>query len=235
MRASRTYSNSATFKIFAERDLGELLRQRSQDMIDYINGHDENYVLTVAEVEFVDHVTVQYMIEPPSLQFDDIYVDTYIKAVPGAPAPSLFPQANRPNPYTQVETQALVFHIPFTGNAEVLRCRPSTWQMRTWEMIIDGHDLCFELVDLQDDATNLGRQKDEISDTARMNAPTAIREVRQFNDGLRAQVESAFRVRKQLFLKRRNTVAALGVPLKRRNDLLRGLVGVQRSPLSAVM
>lgn len=219
VRYSRSYSNSRSFHAFAERPLSDYLAVRLEQMQSYINEQGENYILNANETDFIDHVTETFRLDPPRIDFANVQLDYYSKQIPAAEMPLQFPALRSSRASRSFERQVAVYLLPFTGEADLLHCTPSTSMRWSTEVFVDGHDLGFEIVDYSEDGAAVKREADDILSKLPANAQNVVQEVERYNETLRTTVESAFKARKQTFLKRKNNLAALGVPIRRRDNL----------------
>src|SRR5207253_1953810 len=103
----------------------------------------------------------------------------------------------------------------FAGDQTLLKCRPNPRIMNTHVVSVEGGDVCFEIVDFQNDPSQIKRDADSTMSLIREQSQHLKKNVDDYNSGLRRQAESFFDARKAEIMKQNDLVAALGVPVKR--------------------
>ncbi|MGD1862000.1 MAG: hypothetical protein ACFB0E_18785 [Leptolyngbyaceae cyanobacterium] len=111
------------------------------------------------------------------------------------------------------------FHVPFTGNSELLRCVPSARMLWTMDVEITGNEFTFEIVNFSDDAESITRDKDSNMHSIMKQFGNVSPEVQRYNSGINAQIRQAFDARKQRILAKSNVLASLGVPIKKAGNV----------------
>ena len=209
-------SNYSTFKVFSEYELSGYLREQRNEIQSKINHKSEDYILNVNETEYINSLVDEYTVTPININFEKMFITDYEKKIPAED----FPRDIVVHEGKSYPRQAIVYHLPYTGNQYLLECSAThQYLMWTTEVFLDNQCLCFEIVSLRDNAEEIKRKVQEIIDNLKTQLGYLVSEVDRFNNSLPMVVKQLFQERKQRLLKKNKMVAALGVPVKKREDL----------------
>jgi len=203
-----------TFRLFYEIDLSMVLEDRLQKMKDDITGRSESYVLSVNETEFLSYLVDNYSIENLEVYFDDISVSKFEKSIPA----EMFPGKGfiyNVVPGKSYKKLVVRYHIPFSGNAQLLKCKPSHWVMRTEDILINDNCVCFDIINFSNNPEKIQKRADEIISLLRSQLKNVRNQVDKFNSSLQDRAIDFFQNRKQHLLKTNDLLASLGVPIKK--------------------
>lgn len=201
-----------TFSVFAEHDLGQVLAAEVEKMRKEVNGQPDDYILNVNEETYIEYLVGKYTVDNLGFDFDAIAVSDYEKDIPAQRFPFDFSVREG----TSYRKSVVRWHVPFRGDPMLLRCVPSTRQLMTYEMRIEEGCLCFDLVNFRDQPDELKREADQITNFLKHQSQYVINQVDGFNRAVKAQAQEMFQSRRQALLKKNNTLAALGVPIRQR-------------------
>lgn len=205
-----------SFQIFHQESLSRFLGDRLKKIESQVLAQAEDYILNVNETEYVKHLVNQGLIENLELDFEAVFASPDSRKVPAEHFPSGLWNVTRGKSY---ERNVYRYHIPFTGEAELLRYSPSTGILWTTEVSVQGRELCFDLVDFHGSAEGIRNRASETQESIRKQWDYVRREVAVFNAALESKIRSIFLNRKEHFLKRNDLMASLGVPIKKRENL----------------
>lgn len=205
---------SRTFDIFAEVELDELLQKKIHGMEAEINGKSDDYILNVNETEFLNYLVNKYSAETLELRFNDVFVTTYEKSIPGERLPLRhFFDVDLDRTYTR---DVIKYHIPFAGDESLLRCIPNPRTHWTTEAIVEEGCVCFEVINFYNDPERIKDEADGNMRSIRQQLSHLIDQVGSYNASLLDHAQRLFQTRKQHLLKKNNLLASLGVPIKKR-------------------
>lgn len=193
-------------KLFLEGGgLYEALIERRKKMNQDVVNQAADYLLNVNEVELVRHFVDKYRVEPLVIHEDQVMqvpreavVQTY-----GSP----------------IKRQIIRFHIPFSGDKDLLRFTPSTRIMWTEDLPVDNGEILLDCVNHNDNPRAIRNRLDSLLNNLKTQAGHSTSEIAKFNEGLEQAVIEAVKRRKADLLRQANLVAALGVPLKKASDV----------------
>lgn len=201
--------------IFAEKHLDEFLRRIEEQISAQVEKESDDYLLNVNEIEYVNYLKERFTVESLELKFKDMFVSTTEKEIPA----ERFPFSFDVRPGHSYKKDAIKYHIPYIGNQELLRCKPSAFLMWTVDVILEDNCVCFEIINFHDNAEEIKREANNIKDNISRQSANVLSQVNRFNASLENHIKNVFQSRKQRLLKKNNLVASLGVPIKKRDDI----------------
>lgn len=207
-----------SIKIFAEKPLSNFLEARLKKLEEEVQAEDDNYILNVNEAEYIEHLTAKYLIANLELDFESIYASPDRKEIPAAHFPGGGFTWNVENGKKYLKN-IVRYHIPYSGDQELLTCRPSTYFLSEVSVSVNGQEIYFDIVDFDGNAESIKQRAASNQDHIRQQWERIKNEVASFNKGLESRVTSIFQTRKDQLLKRNDLMASLGVPLKKRDNL----------------
>ena len=204
-----------TFKVFRERSLSGYLDGLKDFIKSLIENKSEDYILNVNETEYINYLVDEYTVTPLHINFEKVFVTHYEKQIPAED----FPRNYSVHEGKGYPKQAIIYHLPCTGNQSLLKCYPSTHIAFTTEVFLDNHCLCFEVFSFAEDSDEIKGKAEGILDCLKVQLGHLVSEVDTYNNNLSTLVGKLFHERKQRFLKMNQMVASLDVPIKKREDL----------------
>ncbi|RVI84195.1 hypothetical protein CN188_09410 [Sinorhizobium meliloti] len=125
--------------------------------------------------------------------------------------------------------------IPFSGDAELFKVQPTSFTFNPPRGTVRGGSLFYTISGTDLDGAQVRASIDRFINDVESNLGTIRKDAASFNGSLRQVAMEKVEWRKQKLLKDRNTVAEIGFPLKRRDDVPATYVArdVQRKALPA--
>ncbi len=203
-----------SINIFSEKMLNELLETEKNNLHLRIENEKEDYLLNVNEEEYIKYTTSQCFIEPPTILIENIYASSLEKNVPA----EHFPWDFNVLPGKSYKKNIIKFSIPFEGNSELFRFRPSTYIVWTQKIEISNDEISFEIINFRDDVNEINRTKDSIVKNISDQYIHLKKDLDDYNRGVESKVRNCFKIRKEKLLKQNNLMASLGVPIKKINS-----------------
>lgn len=200
-----------TTNIFAEVELRNYLEGRKQSVISSIESENDDYLLNVNENDYINHKVEEATIESLEIHIDSIYASSSEQMIPAEYFSSSF-YVNRGNSYKK---DVIKFHVPISGNQELLRYTPSSRLLWSIEVEISYDEFTFEIINFSDDTDAIVREKDSSLTSIAKQHNNVNAEVKQYNANLEAQIKSAFDSRKNRIKAKSGVLASLGVPIKK--------------------
>ena len=210
-----------TFKAFSRNKLSAYLEQNTDRLQSEINDKLEDYILNVNETDYINHLVAKFTVESINIDFEGIFIGSlYEKNVPAEYFPLYRFNVQAGESYPK---PAVTYHLPYTGNKHLLQCTPSTRINWTTEVFLENQCLCFEIFSLLSDVTevteDLKKEAQRIIDSIRIQLGHLTFEIKRYNGQLPTTVKQLFQKQKQKILDKNQIAAALGVPIKKREDL----------------
>lgn len=200
-----------TTRIFAEKDLREYLEQQKTAVVRSIESEKDDYLLNVNERDYIAFKVSECYVEPLQINEDQISASSSEQMIPAEYFPASF-WVERGQSYKK---DVIKFHVPFSGNPQLLHCMPSSRLMWSMDVEISGNEFCFEIINFSDDVETIKRDKDSNIKSILQQLRNVIAEVESYNASLEPQIKQAFDARKQRILAKSGVLASLGVPIKK--------------------
>lgn len=197
-------------RIFAEQDLSAFLAHLEYSVRQDICSREEQYILNVNQPQYVQYLISKYQLEPLQIDFDAVTASESKRFINAADHPQGFSFAFS----NGVERLVLTFHIPMSGNLELLRCRPAHRIMWSEEVVVRGEELQFEVVCFRQDKDVVEREFSEFKSRVIRQLDYVNTEMQQYNTNLQKFAENVLTQRREELLKKNSFVASLGVPLR---------------------
>lgn len=202
-------------RIFAESDLRNYLEQRRSSVIHSIESENDDYLLNVNESDYVNHKADEALVDPLDIHIDQIYASSSEQMIPA----EYFPSSFFVHSGKSYKKDVIKFHIPFSGNADLLRCVPSTRVFWAMDVEVSHNEFSFEIINFSDNAESITRDKDSNMRSIMQQLGNVSSEVEKYNSNVKKQIRQAFEARKQRILAKSNVLASLGVPIKKAGNV----------------
>jgi hypothetical protein len=163
-------------------------------------------LLDAPEHDLCAALVEKYRVEIPILHPDGMFVRDEGEADLG------------PQHYPHARGHRLTVAIPFEGDPQFLRYRPSSFSGDPPRADIVGQELWLPFQAPQLTANEVQREVQHTLHSIEDHLSTAREDVKPFNRSLPGLAEDAVRRRKERLLRQRGTVEALGIPVRHRAD-----------------
>ncbi len=209
---------AAEFLFYSQGDLRSYLEQRRLDLKREIEKLETNYILNVSEDDLCRHLVDKYLLDPPCLRKDEIYV--YDQSEVDVDVSHDISRAiiNRRHPF-YVKGISITIAVPFDGDAELFYYQPSTSTFNPPKGEVVGQEvhLTYQRADHNDKELKQTYMRD--IDAIRQYLTWVANDVKNFNESLEFLARKIVTRRKQKLLNDLGLVASLGIPIKRSDDL----------------
>ena len=200
--------------LFQRGDTGNLADSLKQDISNTIKKLDDEYVLNVSENQYIEYLIEKYKIECPVVQFDKPVLDKKKMLVSVEYLPYQFKFAAN----EVLERTVYKLCIPFSGDAELLRYLPSTFNLGGWGyFVISGHEICMDILDTNNDGESVKRECQSNMNTLKDMMGYLERDIERINQTMPQFIRQAFVGRKERIKKENDVVASIGIPLRSNN------------------
>jgi len=202
--------------LFWQHDLASMLRQLEEKLFQQIDAIERNQLLNTSVEDWCDYFEQQFKIDAPQLKKDQIQVDQDEINIDVSQdrARVIF---DRSQPF-YIRGTRIQFLVPFDGDQDLFKYRPSTHTLNPSFGTADQAMLVltYTRTDHDPEAVRSAFNKD-IAEIEKYLHWVA-QDVKPFNDSLRAKVRQRIDARRDKLLKDQGLAAALGFPLRRRQD-----------------
>lgn len=129
-------------RVFGERELRDFLEASKANIAHSIESEKDDYILNVNEDDYVAHKVSEATVENLEIHVDDIYASSSEQMIPAERFPRDF------NVYSgkSYKKDVIKFHVPISGNIQLLHCVPSSRILWTMEIEVSRDEFCFEII-----------------------------------------------------------------------------------------
>ncbi len=198
-------------RIFGERELRDYLETKRTGVLYSIDNETDDYLLTVNEHNYISYKIAEAEVESLQIHDDQMYVSSEERMIPAEHFPRSF------NVYSgnSYKKDVFVFHIPFSGDPELLKCMPGSRILWSTDVSITNNEFSFDIINFNDDADEIARQKDSILNNILRQYSNLRQEIDEYNEKLEKQIQNRFEFRKNRIREKLGVLASLGVPIKK--------------------
>ncbi len=204
--------------LFHKYELRAVMDNNEQKMYAEIDAYNSNRLLNTSTEDLAKYFIDKFSIEPIKILEENICVDQKETKIDATRHPeSFFFHDDGPHFVTGT---AVILEIPFTGDAELFKCRPSTFNFNPPVADIRGNSLIITISTFKHEPeiirNELKRQINSINEYVEW----INRDLAPWNFALPSKAKARIENRKAKLLKDQGLVSALGFPIKRRNDAI---------------
>jgi hypothetical protein len=202
------------FNIFAEEELRAYFEHKAHEVLSGIEQEKNDYLLNVNEDDYVRFKVAAMSIDKVIIHDDHIHASSSERMIPASSFPSYFHVCSG-NSYKK---NVITFHIPVSGNLQLLRTIPSRRLLWTMPVNANQSEISFDIINFQDNAAAIVNEKDDNIKNIMKQLDHVNQEVEQFNAQVESRVRQAIQERKQQIEKQTGVLGALGVPIRKSSN-----------------
>lgn len=202
--------------LFGYDDLRTFLDDRLNDAINKIKSEDKNYILNVNMQDYTNHLVNTHSLELPVLDKENIHLQHEEIELDVSQDPRR-PFLDRDKPYYITGTK-FTFYIPFTGDSILFNYKPSTFNYSPPKGEVRNQELLAYLEGTNLEADNIKEKFDKLLFDIEKWLTWVEKDIKNFNQRLRNEVESQVTTRREKLLNDTNLAYELGFPLRERLD-----------------
>lgn len=192
------------FKMFIDYDLDETLRRFTSDIRKEIESDRE--ALNMSEAEYVNKKINQYRIDQLNLFPDRVSVSQKEYPIPSQYFPSGY-LVSRGKSYPK---PVLTFRLPFNGNPQWLRYKPSTYLVWSDEVSISNNEIIFEIINFDNNVDLIKRERDDFLHKVQEQVSHINEDINKYNLSLEAVIKKSIEAAKNKFKDQDNLLSQLG-------------------------
>ncbi len=203
--------------LFSSFSLQDILTQQTQKLRQEVEAFEANRLLNTAPEDLKQYLVQKYYVEPLILRRDDWYADTAeVQVDVRYDSRRFIRDTGRP---VYVPGERVDVHVPFEGDPELFYAHANQFSSNPPRAVVNKADLLFRY--------------DSPSDAPRVDVRSSVERVlseieqylglqramiQAYNEGLANQSEQCIEQRRTRLLAQSERVAALGIPVRRRED-----------------
>lgn len=203
-----------SFELCAEGDLRSALEGHLKKAVDAVEREAEAKIMNVDEDAYVQHLVAEYEVQNVEVYRDKFHATHAEELIPAEWYPRFTWNVENGKSYPR---PVYTFRLPFTGDVTLLKLRPSRFFMNTIDLFPDEDCLCFKKIDFND-MDRVRRDAESEVNFICQYVDMIRHDVEGFNMGLPNRIRDAVRDRRARIQKRHEQVAALGIPIVRKED-----------------
>lgn len=205
----RTYRRDG-FRAFSEYDCYSMLENQKSAISQAIKGQNDDYILNVNKEGYIQHLMAKFRIDPIEILRDQLSVSSHEEQIPAE---------MHPNDYfidrgTSYSRDVIQFHLPFSGDQQLLKVRASTYSMSAPLITLEDNCICFNLINFNLTPERIKQESDNIINSIVSQNAHLERDLNNFNNSIESIATQAFDARKQQLLQKNDLMSALGVPVR---------------------
>lgn len=202
--------------IFGDHPFFAFSKARLDEARKTIQQEDPNYLLNVNETEYLQHLESRFHLDPIAFDFPQMTMDSEEQKVPA----NRFPPNFAVMPGQSYKKQAFIFHVPFSGSPDLLRCIPSQFYSGVvFACEIHSDEILFEIVDMYGDGNRVRQDQERMKISLESTATWLGQDVAKYNQSLGSFFQQEFQNRKNEILKQRHVAASIGVPVRQKTNV----------------
>lgn len=217
--------------LFNSGDLRDYLQDQKDRLVSEVNSYQSDYLLKASEGDLIQYLTSQHTLHTPNILVDRIYQHepTDVNIDVSSDRSRYF--STHGGPFF-VRGTAITISIPFEGEAVFFRYRPSTFTYNPPQGRVISQEIQLTYEVTSPDPEGLAREYKQTLGTLQQYLKWIEQDVNQFNDTLNQLARDSIISRRSKLLADQGMSAALGIPLKRRDDPPKtyAVPNVQRKP-----
>lgn len=203
-----------TSRVFGERRLSDFLEVSKSNVLSSIDSEKDDYILNVNESDYIVHKLSEATIESLEIHEDKIYASSSERMI----SAEQFPRSFHVYSGKSYKKDVIKFHVPISGNVQLLHCVPSSCIMWTMDIEVNRNEFCFEIINFSNEPEAIVREKGSNLKNIMQQLVNVQREVERYNSSCEAQIKSAFESTKSRIKAKSGVLASLGVPIKKSSE-----------------
>lgn len=214
------------FKAFNEYDLSATLEAQLKNLREEVQSY-----IKLGQAEKISTLTEKYKVTPLRFNVQGLRVAVTTAKIPA----EYFPSGFHVRVGQSYDKDVLSFHLPITGDQNLLRCVPSTRILWTEEIALENNEIIFELIKFTDNPEEICGKKNRIINFLIQQSANVNEQVEQYNDSIDGIIrETEMHTYTQLS-KQDEFLTKLGVPLKKSERPIPGSEPTHNKPASRVV
>ena len=186
-------------------------------MANEVGSLSEARVLNTSPEILCDYFVEKYKVEPLVIDESGIQVD-YGDTQIDVSRRVEYAVFGRSGP-THVTGTRITFFVPFTGDPELFKYRPSTFSLSHLQGVVRGNELEFVYDRTAQEVSNIGSEFERELQSVQRYLSRIADQVEQFNSTIRPKASQNIGVRREKLLQDRGLIEGLGFPLRRRSGV----------------
>ena len=203
--------------LFNNYDLRSVLTQQDQKMSNEVASLSEDQVLNTSPDDLCKYFVEKYTVEPVVIDETGIEID-YGDAQVDVSHRFEYNVFDRSTP-TFVTGTRISFFVPFSGDSELLKCKPSSFNLNPPRGEVRGNQLLFVYDRTTQDTPAIEGEFQQDRKNVKGYLEWIARDVGQFTSTIQEKASQYITARREKLLQDRGLVERFGFPLRRREGV----------------
>ncbi len=204
-----------TFNLFSDYRLSTIFENQRQELRIEILNENEDRLLNINETKYIQYLVNKYEINPIVVYYEKLNASENECDIPAENFPYGY-DVRRGGTYKR---QVITYHIPFSGEAKLFKCVPSTFSTYPPEGTIVNGNINFSYVIFDTNKDQIKNYFDRQINSLRSYINNITTDVNAFNNDLERFVKEIIDMRKSNILSRKNLLISLGVPIQNKENV----------------
>ena len=197
--------------LFKKGDTNQLEDLLKQEVSKRIQSLEDDYVLNVSEIEYVNYLIEELRLECPEVQFENCSIEKRRVMMPN----EFLPMHYRVSFEGELERTVYRLCIPLTGDKDVLRFCPSTFTMGgSGRFCFNSNEIYIDIPDPNGNGQNVASDIKLYKDDLMKMVGFLKTDIERINKSISLYIPQVFKNRKEKILKEQQVIANLGIPIK---------------------
>ena len=170
-----------SIKLFGETEFSGVTEGILRAVAEQIDSERTDYLLNMNETQYVQHIVDKYRFDPLVIHFEAVEASPTERRVPAEHFPSGGFSVRRGESYMK---PAFVYHVPFSGDAQLLKCIPNPRVQLIYAVRVDTGEMSFEITDFYGEPERVKRDADSILGYMREQSGHLAGNIQRFNQDL---------------------------------------------------
>jgi len=170
----------------------------------------EDYILTVGEHQYIEHLEAKYRFDFPEIFFEKLTASREHRSV-----------QKQHNSQRYERREVITFHIPYEGEIEILKLRPNPYDSSIGTILLydtSTMQIIIDIINYGYDAKRILRERDNRLSYITNLYETLRKNVEDFHVDLPNYIRSVLDKRKEEILNSHDLMKSLNVPLNKKHD-----------------
>lgn len=203
-------------QLFASHPVSELFEENKNAIINEINKRTENEILNISVEDYAEYFESTYTIDFPILEENNFTISSFEIGVPASRFPIQFAIVDK---YSTIPRDIIVFHVPFSGNINVLNYQPSTINLSAVQTVkVDNKEILFQYINFYDKPETIKLQFEADFDRFKRRYNLLKNDIISFNKSIKQFSINTIENKRNTILKKNNFLSSFNIPLKTKAD-----------------
>jgi len=208
-------SHSNEFHAFSSHDGFSMFQSYRESIEQKVKSQKDDYILNVNRDEYIQYLVSESSLSAIGIYKDELTVSTHEEMISSERHPGAF-YVNSGESYPK---DVIVFHLPFSGDPQLLKVRPSTYSTSAPLISIEQGCICFRIINFNLDAEQIKQKSRDVLKNIENQNNYLTQDIDNYNASIEQVAAKAFDARKNQLLSKSDLIASLGVPIRKNNDI----------------